>query len=63
MKLRPGIKPLRAVTDPAPDMSRAGTEKYISEMSAAAQRAELAGDSLRAEAAHQELNDELGNLR
>jgi hypothetical protein len=52
------------VTDQAPDVSTPEAHKaYITEMSAAAQRAEIRGDQLQADFIHEHIDRELDELR
>lgn len=57
--LKSGVSQLRHRDDTA---NTSDTGAYLRDLSAAAQRAELAGDQLRADAAHHEINGELDNL-
>lgn len=56
--LRPGIKPLNDRPDTVEGVDG---NTYVSGLSAAAQRAELRGDNVLADAIHEDINHELGN--
>lgn len=58
--LKSGISALRPQSDPNPSMD---SGQYLQDVSREAQRAEMSGDRLRAEVAHEELNRELDNHR